>query len=69
MVKHIVEIEKCRGCGKCVEECGLELWEMVDAAGGKQIARVIAEAADICHMCLCCSDACPEKAITIVEEK
>ena len=68
MVKHIVDIEKCRGCGKCVDECGLELWKLVDAEEGKKKARVTEEAKDICHMCLCCHDACPEDAITIVEE-
>ena len=68
MVKHIVDIEKCRGCGKCVEECGLELWELVDTEEGKKRAQAIAEAKDICHMCLACRDACPEDAITIIED-
>jgi len=69
MVKHIVDIEKCRGCGECVEMCGLELWELMDAEDGKKRAQVIEEAKDICHMCLCCHDVCPEDAITIVEEE
>ncbi len=68
MVKHIVDIEKCRGCGKCVEECGLELWELVDTEEGKKRAQAIAEAKDICHMCLACRDVCPEDAIKIIEE-
>jgi 2-oxoglutarate ferredoxin oxidoreductase subunit delta len=68
MVKHIVDIEKCRGCGKCIEECGLELWELVDSEEGNKIAQTIAEAKDICHMCLACRDACPEDAITIIED-
>ena len=68
MVKHIVLMEKCRGCGKCLEECSLELWELVDAEEGTKRAQVIEEAKDICHMCLCCRDACPEDAITIIEE-
>ena len=69
MVKHTVDPEKCRGCGKCVEMCGLELWVLVEAGGKKKLAQVIEEAKDICHMCLACHDACPEKAITIVEVK
>ena len=69
MVKHIVAVEKCRGCGECVEICGLELWELVDTDDGKKIAQAIEEAKDICHMCLACHDACPEDAITIVEEE
>lgn len=69
MVKHIVDLEKCRGCGKCIERCGLELWVLVDVEGGKKKAQVIDEAKDICHMCLSCSDGCPEEAITIIDVK
>ena len=68
MVKHSVDLVKCRGCGKCVEQCGLELWILVDADGGKKKALAIEEAKDMCHMCLACRDACPEDAIIITEE-
>ena len=62
MVKHTLIYEKCRGCGKCVDECGLELWELVDTEDGKKKARVVEEAAEICHCCLACRDACPDRA-------
>jgi len=39
MVKHIVDEQKCRGCGKCVEECSLELWVLVDVEDGS-VARM-----------------------------
>jgi len=68
MVKHSVDPLKCRGCGKCLEQCGLELWVLIDTDNGKKQAQVIEEAKDICHMCLACRDACPEDAITITEE-
>ncbi len=69
MVKHVVDMEKCRGCGECVEMCGLELWELVEVEGGKKKARAVDEAKEICHMCQACRDACPEDAIKIFEEK
>jgi NAD-dependent dihydropyrimidine dehydrogenase PreA subunit len=65
MVKHIVDIEKCRGCGECVEACGLELWQLVEVGEGKKIARAIEEAAEICHLCGSCKDHCLEHAITL----
>ena len=68
MVTHIIDLEKCRGCGKCVELCGLELWVLVDTDDGKKKAQVTEEAADICHCCLSCQDACPEDAIVIKDE-
>ena len=51
MVKHILDEEKCRGCGKCVDVCSLELWELEDTADGKKIAVVIEEADEICRSC------------------
>ena len=69
MVQHIIELEKCRGCGKCVDLCSLELWELVDAEGGKKVAQVIEEAGLICHTCMACRDGCPEEAITIIREE
>jgi formate hydrogenlyase subunit 6/NADH:ubiquinone oxidoreductase subunit I len=69
MVKHIVDIEKCVGCGKCVENCSLELWVLVDREGSKgKIAKVIEEAGIVCHTCGMCSEGCPEKAIVIINE-
>ena len=70
MVKHIVDIEKCVGCGKCVENCSLELWVLVDREGSKiKLAQVTEEAALVCHTCGMCSEGCPEKAIVIINEK
>jgi len=70
MVKHIVDAEKCVGCGKCVENCSLELWVLVDREGSKKkLAQVTEEAAIVCHTCGMCSEGCPEKAIIIINEK
>jgi formate hydrogenlyase subunit 6/NADH:ubiquinone oxidoreductase subunit I len=46
----------------------LELWVLVDTDDGKKKAQVTEEAADICHCCLSCQDACPEDAILIKDE-
>lgn len=69
MVKHIIAEEKCRGCGKCVDICSLELWELVEVDGGQKKARVIEEAGEICHTCMACRDACPEDAITVERDE
>ena len=69
MVKHILDESKCRGCGKCVDICSLELWDLEDTADGKKIAVVIEEAGEICHTCMACRDACPEEAIIVIREE
>jgi len=67
MVRHIVDQEKCQGCGKCVETCSLELWVLKEREDGKKIAQVTDEAAEVCHLCGACRRGCLEQAI-IVEE-
>ncbi len=44
MVQHILDEGKCRGCGKCVDVCSLELWELEDTPDGKKIAVIDEEA-------------------------
>ncbi|MCX5887648.1 MAG: 4Fe-4S binding protein [Proteobacteria bacterium] len=68
MVRHIVDMEKCRGCGKCVEACGLELWVLQEKEDGKKFAQVTEEAAEVCHLCGTCKEGCPEQAIVIIDE-
>lgn len=68
MVNHKVDLLKCKGCGQCIESCGLELWELFDIGDGKKRARVVPEAGEVCHTCRSCEDRCPEGAITIIDE-
>ncbi len=69
MVKHILDEGKCRGCGKCVDVCSLELWDLEDTSDGKKIAVIDEEAGEICHTCMACRDACPEDAINVIREE
>lgn len=59
--KILIEMEKCTGCGECVENCPGEVYELVDAKA------VIANPGE-CHGCRTCEDVCPENAITIEED-
>jgi NAD-dependent dihydropyrimidine dehydrogenase PreA subunit len=55
-----VDVEKCLGCGACVEACPAEL---IDLEAGK---AVIAEQG--CDGCLRCIEACPSGALCVVPE-
>lgn len=52
-----VDVEKCTGCGDCVEECPLEAIEVKD-----EVAVVDEETCGDCGQCV---DVCPSEAITL----
>ena len=53
----IIDVQKCTGCGVCVETCPLEAISLNDDLA------VIDE--DICTECGLCVDECPENAIRL----
>ncbi len=53
----VVDIEKCEGCGDCVESCPTECIKIEE---GKAVVDQ-----DECLDCGGCVDACPTDAITI----
>ena len=59
-----VDIEKCTGCGTCVENCPVEAIKLVQPVGvavSRNAVAVIDE--DTCIECGMCVDECPESAI------
>ena len=54
----IVDVEKCTGCGDCVEVCPTESISIVDE---KAVVN------DECADCGTCVDECPVEAISIEE--
>ena len=69
MREHQVDSVKCDGCGKCVDICNLDLWELVQDKGGATLAHTVNGATRACHFCFFCKDICPHNAITICFEE
>lgn len=60
MVIVKIELERCEGCGDCVEQCPMSVFQLVD--GKAQAADE-----DRCIECCLCETVCPQLAITIIK--
>jgi NAD-dependent dihydropyrimidine dehydrogenase PreA subunit len=60
LVKIKINLDKCTGCGTCVDVCPVGVFELKD---GKSSAVNI----DECLACRACESQCPENAIEVVE--
>jgi len=62
----IVDIEKCTGCGECVDVCPVEAMKLACPVGAEDEPReVVVIDEDTCTECGVCVDACPNDAICI----
>lgn len=55
-----IDIEKCTGCGSCVDVCPNEVFELVDDKSSVSHS-------DECMDCECCATECPMEAIMMLE--
>lgn len=65
MVKVNVDLEKCTGCGTCIDTCPVEVFEMVEV-DGEQKSKPVNE--EECIICMACETTCPESAIEVIED-
>jgi tetrahydromethanopterin S-methyltransferase subunit A len=62
MVTVKIVVEKCTGCGACVDVCPEKVFELQEE-GNKKVSMVAAEG--LCFACRACEVRCPERAIDI----
>ena len=60
VVEVKVDLEKCDGCGTCVDTCPVEVFEMKDD-------KSIPVKQEECLVCRACEVQCPNAAIQVIE--
>jgi NAD-dependent dihydropyrimidine dehydrogenase PreA subunit len=67
MSKVKVDWTKCTGCGTCVDNCPVLVFELQDLGDYPDSKKAVPVRADDCIDCMTCTSLCPTGAI-IVEE-
>ena len=65
--KHIIDIERCKGCGLCVEVCPKKVLELSDKVNSKGYFPAVQARPKDCVFCTTCCIMCPDVAIAILE--
>ena len=60
MVEVKVDIERCDGCGTCVDTCPVGVFEIKEGKSNPVNA-------DECLICRACETQCPNNAIEVIE--
>ena len=64
---HVIDSDRCKGCGLCVTVCPKKVLEISDKVNTKGYFPVFQARPDDCIHCTMCCIMCPDVAITITE--
>jgi len=65
--RHIIDSDRCKGCGLCVEVCPQKVLEISCKINTKGYFPVYQARPEDCIFCATCCLMCPDVAITISE--
>ena len=65
---HVIDQDRCKGCGLCVTICPKNVLEISDQVNTKGYFPAFRARPDDCIYCAMCCTMCPDVAIDISEE-
>lgn len=65
----VVDVERCKGCGVCVEACPCDVLGLADEVNGKGYHYAVMATADACTGCASCGIICPDSCIVVYRQK
>jgi 2-oxoglutarate ferredoxin oxidoreductase subunit delta len=65
--EHVIDTERCKGCGLCVDVCPKNVLEIAKEANTKGYQPAFQARPEDCVFCAICCTMCPDVAITINE--
>ena len=63
--KYSIDINRCKGCGLCVDVCPKNVLDISDTVNTKGYFPTLQARPDDCIFCTTCCIICPDVAITI----
>lgn len=65
----VVAMERCKGCGVCVEACPCNVLGLATEVNGKGYRYVKMANPDACTGCASCAIICPDSCLVIYRQK
>ena len=65
----VIDRERCKGCGVCVEACPVDVLKLAPGVNGMGYHYSMMAAPDRCIGCASCAIVCPDSCLVVYRQK